>query len=54
MNFGADVKGEARYVGCTMQRLANRKNNMFPQASGRKPLQLENSHLVCVKTLILK
>ena len=27
---------EARYVGRTMQRLADRKNNMFPRASGRK------------------
>ena len=27
---------EARYVGCTTQRLADRKNNMSPRASGRK------------------
>ena len=45
---------EARYVGRTTQRLADRTKQHVPRACGRKVIPQENSHLVYVKTTSLK
>ena len=48
--YDFSCKCEARYVGHTTQRLADKINQMMPRAYEREVIPLVNSHFICVKS----